>query len=247
MSGKFSYSEYVSQNSKLYVDACIASGNARPMSCPALPHPIANPVILIVAPHPDDECLMGSYALRLKEEFGAKVYVVPFSYGSNVNRQAARKEELKAAVQKLGFELIETPPPTAKGLLQLIDRLNANMVFSPHEHDGHPTHLKAHEWTKDVLYAIKTQHPEKKLIWVQTEFWQDMAKPNLLVPLKDDHVIQLGEALACHAGEVARNPYHLRLPAWFQDQVRKGSERVSGTGAPGIDSVYGQLYFVSHL
>ena len=35
--------------------------------------------ILIVAPHPDDECLMSGFALRAKEEFQAEVAVLPLA------------------------------------------------------------------------------------------------------------------------------------------------------------------------
>lgn len=34
-----------------------------------------------------------------------------------------------------------------------------------------------------------------------------------------------------HAGEVKRNPYHLRLPAWMMDNVRRGSEVIAGPGS----------------
>ena len=45
-----------------------------------------------------------------------------------------------------------------------------------------------------------------------------------------------------HKGEVSRNPYHLRLPAWYMDQVRRGSERVLGAGTEAATAVFGQLY-----
>ena len=43
-------------------------------------------------------------------------------------------------------------------------------------------------------------------------------------------------ALAFHAGEVKRNAYHARLPAWMLDNVRRGAELVGGRGAkaPGF-------------
>ena len=35
-------------------------------------------------------------------------------------------------------------------------------------------------------------------------------------------VADLVAALSLHAGEVARNAYYLRLPAWMMDNVRRG-------------------------
>ena len=203
------------------------------------------PIILIIAPHPDDECLMGSYALRLKQDAHAQVWVLPYSYGSKVARQAERKDELNASVGRLGFKLCEEKISTATGLLQLIKKLNINIVITPHEEDGHPVHQQVYALAKEVFALAKGSKDARKCLWLQTEFWRDMKEPNLLIPLHSSQVVQLGEALMCHQGEIARNPYHLRLPAWFQDQVRKGSEKVAGTGAPASSAVFGQLYHQS--
>jgi hypothetical protein len=43
-------------------------------------------------------------------------------------------------------------------------------------------------------------------------------------------------------GEVSRNPYHVRLPAWMQDNVRRGGELVGGQGAPAPDFPFAALY-----
>jgi hypothetical protein len=43
-------------------------------------------------------------------------------------------------------------------------------------------------------------------------------------------VADLVAALSLHAGEVARNAFHLRLPAWMMDNVRRGAELVGGQG-----------------
>jgi N-acetylglucosamine malate deacetylase 1 len=49
-------------------------------------------------------------------------------------------------------------------------------------------------------------------------------------------------ALACHVGEVARNPYHLRLPAWLADSVRRGGELVQGAGSEPPRGDFATLY-----
>ena len=49
-------------------------------------------------------------------------------------------------------------------------------------------------------------------------------------------------ALTFHAGEVRRNPYHLSLPAWMADNVRRGAELVCGQGGSAPDFTYATLY-----
>jgi hypothetical protein len=46
----------------------------------------------------------------------------------------------------------------------------------------------------------------------------------------------------CHAGEVRRNPYHARLPAWMLDNVRRGAELVGGRGAKAPDFTFATIY-----
>ncbi len=49
-------------------------------------------------------------------------------------------------------------------------------------------------------------------------------------------------ATSLHVGEVERNPYHLSLPAWMQDNVRRGGELVGGQGGAVPDFVFATLY-----
>ena len=52
---------------------------------------------LILAPHPDDECITGLLPLRLQEEAGFTICAVPVTLGSHRARQAARRKEYVAA------------------------------------------------------------------------------------------------------------------------------------------------------
>ena len=51
-------------------------------------------------------------------------------------------------------------------------------------------------------------------------------------------------ALSFHVGEVQRNPYHLLVPAWMQDNVRRGGELVGGQGGAAPDFSFATLYRV---
>jgi hypothetical protein len=48
-------------------------------------------------------------------------------------------------------------------------------------------------------------------------------------------------AVTFHVGEVSRNPYHLLLPAWMMDNVRRGSELVGGQGGAAPDYMFAAL------
>jgi N-acetylglucosamine malate deacetylase 1 len=49
-------------------------------------------------------------------------------------------------------------------------------------------------------------------------------------------------ALSFHVGEVQRNPYHLLVPPWMQDNVRRGGELVGGQGGAAPNFTFCTLY-----
>ena len=253
------YPAYVQALNELYLKA---SGSGETAKFPPLMVPdglsiAAAPRVLVVPPHPDDECLMAGYALRMKEEWNAEVAVLPFSYGSNLGRQAERKKELTNAVDRLGFQLLD-PRKLVQGkpqyekltvseVLDAITQFKPQVIFSPHADDGHPVHIETHHMVRECIGRYLKLHAQEKILWVQTEFWRDMKGPNTLIPYTTEQVITLGEALIEHIGEVSRNPYHLRLPAWMMDQVRKGSELVGGAGSAANPATFGQVYYQTLL
>ena len=213
------------------------------------------PRILIFSPHPDDECLVGGLALRLFREAKWNVINVAVTLGSEGERRRARKRELQNACDVLGFGLIvagfekinlETRRknrPQWKASVQTIAGILAEhqprVIFLPHEKDVHPAHIGTHFL---VLDALKTLLNKFNCFVVETEFWGQMADPNLLVESSTEEVGDLVAALACHVGEVKRNPYHARLPAGLMDNVRRGAESVGGRGGAAPDFVFGTIY-----
>ena len=216
------------------------------------------PKALIFSPHPDDECLVGGLALRLLRESGWNVLNVSVTLGSKTQRQAARLRELQNACAQLEFGLIM---PGKRGLENITFRSRKQnralwkvavrviaevlavqrprAIFVPHEHDGHPVHIGTHFLVLDALKAMPVGF---QCHVIETEFWGQMSDPNLLVELSVAGVADLVAALACHAGEVRRNPYHARLPAWLMDNVRRGAELVGGQGGAAPDFAFGTLY-----
>ena len=200
------------------------------------------PQVVILAPHPDDECLMAGAALRMQEEWNAQVTVVPYSYGSDPGRRTARAQELKDALGVLGFDLYDPRKNTKLDkiteieFLEAMKKLKPEIIFSPHARDFHPAHIAAH----DTVALFLSQTTGRLPIWIQTEYWQALESPNVFVPLRPDQVIRIGEALMKHVGEVSRNPYHLRLPAWYIDQARRAQEIIPSPSAAQF--IFGQLF-----
>lgn len=228
---------------------------------PPLPRPQAlpnAPVGLIFSPHPDDECIVGGLAVRLMRESGWTIRNVAVTQGSNRERQAARLSELRDACNHLGLGLIQTAPngleaitPKARQqdpagwaakvavIADILRRECPKAIFVPHEHDWNGTHIGVHFLVQDALATLPTGFTTHL---VDTEYWGQMTRPNLMVELSESQVADQVTALSFHVGEVRRNPFHLLLPAWMQDNVRRGSELVGGQGGAAPDYGFATLY-----
>ena len=220
------------------------------------------PKVLILAPHPDDECVMGGLPLRLMREAGSEVVILPITYGSDTNRKEERKKELHAACSWIGFSLLDfgqngleniNPESRQKNtehwsnavneLVISIEKINPDILFFPNATDWNRTHLGVHLLTIDTLAKI----PDLKVTLIETEFWGQIQNPNLMVENSPEEVADLVAALSHHKGEVTRNPFHLHLPAWMQDNVRRGAEVVGGQGGNAPDFDFATLYRVSRM
>jgi N-acetylglucosamine malate deacetylase 1 len=200
-------------------------------------------VALFLAPHPDDESITGLFPLRLQEEFGFKIWVVPATLGSREERRAARREELRSACAVLGFQLrfmksLDCPADRRQELCGLLESLAPAVVFIPHGKDGHPTHRATHQLGIAAMDAAR----QPVFHVVETEYWHPMEHPNLMVAASTEQMAKLRSALMCHAGEMGRNDYAARLPAWMSDNVRRGAELIGGMGGGAPNIPFATLY-----
>ena len=226
-----------------------------PSVCGAQPD---GPEVLLFAPHPDDESIVGALPLRLLRELNHRVTVVAVTQGSRPERQLERLEELRGACAFLGFGLIPikehglngvdpktriTEPLPWLAAVQLIASILRSrlplMVVVPHAQDLNTTHQGTHLLVMDALHSLG---PDFSCLVVETEFWAPMADPNLMIESSQAEVADLMAAVSFHRGEVERNPYHLRLPAWMSDNVRRGGERLGGQGGAVPDFPFATLY-----
>jgi len=201
--------------------------------------------VLLFSPHPDDECITGLLPLRMQEELGCQVVNVPMTFGSLEERQSGRAEELAAACHYLGWGNHHGRGDLAslgvEEVVEVLKRFQPKAVFFPHVEDWNSRHIEVHH---TLMAALGEMGEGFSCLAVETEFWGAMDDPNVLVEGGVDQVADLVAATSLHVEEVARNPYHLSLPAWMQDNVRRGAELVGGQGNAAPAFSFGTLYRV---
>lgn len=197
--------------------------------------------VIILAPHPDDECLMASLALRLKIENKAEVLAVAVTLGSNEKRRSERTLEFNDSCQVLGFEpyLIASDDWKDKEnfISQIITDKSINLIIAPHLNDHHPAHIKTSRLARKIISDTAFNG-----VLLESEFWGELPSPNLLIEVTKDVFTLEFNALTKHQGEITRNPYHLRLAANLVNNVRLGAEKVQALGESSPDFAFGNLY-----
>jgi len=251
------YAAFVRRFSALLKDASrLPRGGFAPVKTPSPTR--GAPRVLILAPHPDDECIVGLLPLRLQRELGCRVGVVAATLGSRRDRRAPRRAELRGACGFLGWDVvafdaagaIDVKPPvrrnnprgwkkSAAALTRVLREWKPAIVFVPHAGDANATHQGVHLLALDALRALG---PAFRCAVVETEFWSTLSDPNLMIEATAAHAADLAAALSFHDGEVARNPYHALLPCWLVDGVRRGAELVGGQGAAAPAFEFAALY-----
>lgn len=245
-------------------EAWLIRGRGMPLGKIPAPHragsePAAGSA-LIFSPHPDDECIVGALPLRLAREAGVPVTNIAVTLGSKRERRDGRWRELQDACAFLGWAVQSAAPNgleqislkgraedpvnwrNAVGAIRgILERRQPRVVFLPHAGDWNASHIGTHHL---VMEALASMPPAYSCVLVETEFWAAMDTPNMMVESGADDVADLVAATSFHVGEVQRNPYHLTLPAWMQDNVRRGGELVGGQGGAAPDFTFCTLYRV---
>lgn len=251
------YRQFVNDSARLVKEArAIPLGGLPPAPRPDLPPGAPN--ALFFAPHPDDETIVGALALRIFREAKMNLVNVAVTQGSNKQRQAARLAELQNACNYLGYQLQTTvpnglervtiktrqsEPQTWAGMVRVISNIlakyNPRVILFPHERDWNGTHIGVHHLVMDALREMPLSF---ECYTVETEFWGAMDDPNLMAEVRAEDLADMITATTFHVGEVQRNPYHLSLPAWMMDNVRRGAELVGGQGGAAPDFMFAALY-----
>ncbi len=240
----------------------------KPLVAPRVTARKATPAtVLMCSPHPDDESLVGALALRFRQEAGARVVNCAITLGSNISQKARRLGELESACRALGFELVVPDQPvgfdrvnlanrrehpeewTAKveTLTEIFERLSPDAVLAPHAEDFNTTHIGTHFLVADALGAYLARHGRGLFPLIETEFWAELKRPNLMVGVGAETLALQLMATAEHGGEVKRNPYHILQPHRLMNNVRRGSEVLGGQGGAAQRYSFAELYRVTFM
>lgn len=251
------YHQLVSEYARLLKEGrSYPLGTFSPAPKPELP--AEAPQALFFSPHPDDECISGGIAVRLMRQGRMRVSNVAVTLGSKKERQAGRLQELQNACNYLGFGLIPTAPNGLEKInvkareqdpkhwsscvdiiRRIIEKYRPKVVICPHAQDWNSTHIGTHYLVTD---ALKQMPATFECYLVESEFWGAMSDPNLMVEICAADLADMMAGTSFHVGEVARNPYHLLLPAWMMDNVRRGGEVAGGQGGAAPDFAFAALY-----
>ncbi len=218
----------------------------------------ASPKVLIFSPHPDDESIIAALPLRLRHEMNLCVINVPVTYGSNKERLKERQQELMHACNYLGFSILQIQEdglqnvkksvkleqPTVwnsivKKTASIINDKQPHIIFTPHDKEFNATHAGTHEL---VIDSLSKQMVDFNCYVIEWEYWTPLEHPNLLLEVSREQMVALITAMSFHVGEVKRNPQHVNLPAWMQDNVRRGSELIGAQGGKAPDFEFASIY-----
>jgi LmbE family N-acetylglucosaminyl deacetylase len=239
-------------------------------SPPGFPTPEARAgKVVFCAAHPDDESLSGALALRLRLEEGVRVTNIAVTLGSDPAQRDRRRRELESACRVLGFDLViprvlsasvpagfdrvtlaarEADPggwaESVRTLAGIFDREQPEAVFTPHANDFNSTHIGTHQLVLDALDVHLSHRQGTSLILIETEYWHELAEPNLMVGVTPETVAIQLTAAAEHGGEMARAPFHLLHPCRLLDNARRGSEVIGGQGRAVQPFAFAELYRV---
>ena len=220
--------------------------------------PANAPKALFFAPHPDDECIVGGIAVRLMRQARMNLIAVAVTLGSKKERRQERWREQQNACNYIGFSLLPTAPDglekiipktrdqdpkhwagCVKVIKELIEKHQPKVLVFPHDRDWNSTHIGTHYLVMD---ALKQMPASFACYLIETEFWGAMTDPNLMVEISAEDLADMIAATTFHVGEVNRNPYHLLLPPWMMDNVRRGGEVAGGQGGAPPDYAFAVLY-----
>ena len=184
------------------------------------------PVVLHVAPHPDDEVLGAGATLMALRDAGHRVVNLAWGLGRPED-EARRRAELEEACRRAGFELVVRRP-----VQEVLAAHDVTIVVSPSEHDAHPAHRSVARAVRDALEHAGAGGPA----WWTWSLWTDLAAPTLVTLFGHERLDEVLGALAAHRGELERNDYAALVPARATAARVRGAELVFGFGAPGFEA-----------
>jgi len=199
------------------------------------------PVVLHVAPHPDDEAVGCPGALLHLQDRGWTVVSVVASLGFE-GQWERRRAEAEEAARRAGFVPVFLDPPLhldldadlalatrrlATELPALVKAHGASIVVSPSPHDVHHGHETVGRGVQRALAALPPT-----IRWWMWGVWGELPAPNVFYGFDQSVMDRAMHILDAYGGELERNDYRPFLTGRAACNAVMGSERVFGFGSP---------------
>jgi LmbE family N-acetylglucosaminyl deacetylase len=172
--------------------------------------------VLVVAPHPDDECLGCGGTLAALADDGGVVLAVFLTSGElglpgmdAAEARTVREREAEAAAAVLGLArtvflrepdwgLADRLDPVTKSIVALVEQEGVEQVYVPHALDEHPDHAAAFCAVRRAVHAIGDPAPAVHTyeVWSPLPRWSRAEDVTAVMPRKlealREHRSQLG-------------------------------------------------------
>lgn len=156
--------------------------------------------ILVISPHPDDESIGCGGAIRLHTHAGDIVEVIFLTSGEKgcpgVNEEEVRKireREARTAADILGIFKVhfwlepdgqfEASPNNLTRLLEKITLFKPDIIYVPHENEGHPDHRAAAVLIKQAF--AKLERKENIPVVLMYEVWTPIQRMDHIIDISD--------------------------------------------------------------
>lgn len=199
-------------------------------------------VILIVAPHPDDETLgAGGYILKQKQ-LGNRVIVLNMThmredYGYSADRMRTRDTEIKKMID--GYSLdgfynlnlrpagLDTYPESdiIQKISQIIDTVKPSIIVLPYRFDVHSDHRIAFNLCYSCTKTFRYPFIKKVLmmeILSETEYSLNLFQPNYFVDISK-YIKKKIEILNIFESEIKEHPFPRSKEAVWANSLLRGT------------------------
>ncbi|WP_417860049.1 PIG-L deacetylase family protein [Winogradskyella sediminis] len=161
--------------------------------------PKKNGTVLVLAPHPDDELVGCGGTLLALSRLGANIHVLQMSEGSTCTALKNEKETIKQTVRWKEAEIVaqrfkfgqyywcsnsdqelDSSKESEVRLLELVQKLNPDLIFAPSDTDKHIEHQIAFKLLSKVL---REYTPE--VLVLKYPVWGSLQKINYAIDITD--------------------------------------------------------------
>lgn len=177
-------------------------------------------MVLVIAPHPDDESLGCGGSIRLHRLRGDRVHVVFLTSGElglkqlpSSQAQLIREREAVAAAEILGVTELtflrkmdwfvgDCIDETVTILKPIMEREVPGLIYLPHNAEWHPDHRAVLEIVRSALCAGTTPAPNL----LTYEIWTPLSTYNHVVDISTTMECKL-DAIRCYSSQLATFRY----------------------------------------